>query len=139
MIFKLYDCDIGIKYNSVSYDFAHVEEVTYENPQMNRLTRGMNSGNKIGLTYKEGTKEPSKITCPIMDMSAELKGVLDEAYNTAARLDVYVISRADGSMKMAKNAILSQKPQQLTIGVSPESMAVQLVFESFDVEETHKS
>lgn len=138
-IFKLYDCDIGIVYNGQQYDFPEVNEVTIDDPEFTRLTRGSNARNKIGITYKEGIREPKRWTMPIMDMPIELKAVLDDAYNKRARLDVYCISRADGSSKKATNAVLCQAPQQLTLDDSPDSMAVQLIFETFDSAEVHKS
>lgn len=139
MIFKLYDCDVGIKYNGVSYSFIHVNEVTIEDPENTKLTRGANGANKMGLVYREGIKDPKRISCTIMEMSIELKGVLDQAYQNRDRLDFYAISRSDGSSKMAKNAVLCQQPQQLTLDDSAESMNVALAFESFDLSEVHKS
>lgn len=135
----MYDCDFGIKYNGVNYDFEHVQDLQIEDPERTRLTRGANAGNKSGLIYKEGIKDPKVVTVTIMNMSIELKAVLDQAYNNKDRLDVYCINRNDGSSKIAKNAILSQQPQQLTIDESPESMNVALAFESFDLSEVHKS
>ena len=139
MIFKIYDCDIGVKINGVSYDFTHVQSVTIEDPENTRLTRGANASNKLGIAYKEGIKDPSKVTIPIIEMSLELKEVLDAAYIAKTRMDVYCISRSDGSSKMAKNAVLCQKPQQLTLDESPESMNVSLSWDSFDMSEIHKS
>lgn len=139
MIFRIYDCDFGVKINGVSYDFEHVAELKIEDPEKNKLTRGSNAGNRIGLAYKEGMKEPKTWTIPILNMSAELKNVLDQAFENQDRCDVYCISRADGSSKMAKNAILSNRPQQLSIDDSAESMNVELMFETFDSSESHKS
>lgn len=139
MTFKIYNCDFGIKVAGVSYDFEHVNELQIEDPERNRLTRGSNSKNKVGLVYKDGLKDPKRWTIPILQMSAALKGVLDSAYNLQTRLDVYCIDRTDGSSKMAKNAVLSNKPQQLTLDETAESMGVSLEFETFDSAETHKS
>lgn len=139
MIFKIYDCDFGIKLNGVSYDFTHVQNLQIEDPESTKLVRGANAGNKLGLIYKEGIKEPKKITVTIAGMSAELKAVLDQAYADQTRLDVYAISRTDGSSKMAKNSVLSQQPQQLTLDDTPDSLNVGLAFESFDLTEMHKS
>ena len=139
MIFKLYDCDVGIKVEGVSYSFTHVQSVGVEDPEFTRITRGANGGNKEGIVYKEGIKEPKRITVPIMGMSAELKAVLDGVYNDKTRVEGYAISRADGSSKMWRNAVLCQQPQQLTLDDTPDSMNVQLIFESFDVGEVHKS
>lgn len=139
MIFKIYNCDFGIKINGVNYDFEHVSEVQIEDPERNQLTRGSNAGNKLGLPYKEGIKEPKRWTIPILNMSAALKLVLDDAYDDQTRLDVYCIDRTDGSSKIAKNAILANKAQQLTLDESPESMNVSLEFVTFDSSEVHKS
>lgn len=139
MVFKIYNCDFGIKVNGVPYDFEHVAELQGEDPERNRLTRGANGKNKVGLVYKDGLKEPKKWTIPILNMSVDLKAVLDGCYKEQTRLEVYCIDRTDGSSKMLKNAILSNKPQQLTIDESAESMNVSLEFESFDSEENHKS
>ncbi len=139
MIFKIYNCDFGVKVAGVSYDFEHVNSVTIEDPEKNRLTRGANAGNTTGLAYKEGLKEPKKWTVPILSMSAALKLVLDECFTAQTRVDVYCIDRNDGSSKMAKNAILCNKPQQLTVDEGAESMEVSLEFETYDSSETHKS
>lgn len=139
MIFKMNECDFGIKLGGVSYDFPHVVNVQIEDPENTKLIRGANGTNKVGLVYKEGMKEPKRITVTIMGMSPDLKAVLDTAYTSQQRLEVYAISRADGSSKMARNAVLSQQPQQLSMDEGPDSMNVALAFESFDLSEIHKS
>lgn len=139
MIFKIYNCDFGVKVNGVNYEFEHVAELAIESSVRNRLTRGANATNKIGLVYKDGLKEPDRWTIPILNMSAELKGVLDSAYENQTRVDVYAIDRTDGSSKMAKNAVMSNKPQQLQLDDTAESMNVSLEFETFDSSEVHKS
>lgn len=138
-MFKIYDCDFGIKVNGVSYDFEHVAQVTIEDPERNRLTRGNNAKNTVGLTYKDGLKDPKRWTIPILNMSAALKAVLDDCFKNQTRLDVFCISRSDGSSKMAKNAVLSNRPQQLTLDDTAESMQVSLEFETFDSSEIIKS
>lgn len=139
MIFKMYDCDLGIKYNGVNYDFDNVENLQIEDPEKTKLKRGSNGKNKLGLIYKEGIKDPKMITVTIIGMSAELKAVLDQAYENKDRLDVFCVSRTDGSIKKATNAIISTQPQQLSVDETPESMNVALIFESFDIAENHKS
>ncbi len=139
MTFKIYDSDFGIKVNGVNYDFTHVVDLQIEDPEMTRLVRGANARNKIGLDYKEGTKEPKRWSVTILGMSPELKAVLDQVFDSRERVDVYCISRVDGSSKMAKNAVLTQMPQQLSLDDSPDSLNVALVFESFDLSEVHKS
>ena len=138
-IFKLYDCDVGITLNGVNYDFEHVVSVGIEDPRRTRLTREANAGNKVGVAYTEGVKEASTITIPVIGLPMDLHNALKTAFEQKTRMDVYAISRADGSSKLAKNAVLSQTPQQLTLDDSPESMDTSLVWESFDVDEVHKS
>lgn len=137
--FKLYDCDIGIKVDGVRYDFSDINSIEIEDPEMNSLTRGANGKNTQGIPYKEGVRDPKVWTVPIMDMSIELKAVLDAAFKDVSRMDVYCISRSDGSSKMLKSAILRQKPQQLTVDETPDSLAVQLIFASYQSEEVFKS
>ena len=139
MIFKHYNCDFGVKVGGVTYEFNHVASLQIESSERNQLTRGGNAKDKIGLVYKDGLKEPDRWTIPILDMSAALKAVLDLAFKNQTRLDCYCIDRTDGSSKMAKNAVLSNKPQQLTLDESAESMEVSLEFVTFDSSETHKS
>lgn len=139
MIFKIYNCDFGIKVDGTSYDFEHVAQLQIEDNERNRLTRGANAKNKVGLPYKDGLKDPKRWTIPILAMTPELKAVLDDCYKDQTRLEVYCIDRSDGSSKMAKNAILSNKPQQLTLDETAESMEVSLEFETFDSSEVHKS
>lgn len=139
MIFKIYNCDFGVKVNDVDYEFFDVAELTIEDPERNRLTRGTNAKNKVGLSYKDGLGEPKRWTIPILNMSIELKALLDDAYKNQTRVDVYCIDRTDGSSKMGKNAVLSNKPQQLTIDQTAESLRVSLEFETFDSSEVMKT
>lgn len=139
MVFKIYNCDFGMKVNGTSYDFTDVKELQIEDNEKNRLTRGSNGKNTVGLAYREGVKDPKKWTIPIMNMSAALKEVMDDVYTEQTRIEVYAIDRTDGSSKMAKQAILCNRPQQLKLDDTPDSMDVSLEFETFDSNEDHKS
>lgn len=138
-IFKMYDCDFGFTLNGVNYDFEHVDNLQIEDPERTRLTRGANAGNKLGLIYKEGLKEAKILTLTVIGMPFDVHNLLKKAYQDKTRVDCYCISRVDGSSKIAKNAILSQSPKQLTMDDTAESLNTALVFESFDVEEVHKT
>lgn len=139
MVFKLYDCDIGFKYNGVDYAFDHVAEVQIEDPERNRLTRGANAKDNIGLAYKDGLKDPKRVTIPIMAMTPALVAVFNEVYYKQGRIDWYCVARSDGSSKWAKNAVLSNRPQQLTLDETAESMNVSVEMETFELTENHKS
>lgn len=137
--FKLYASDTGFKVGGVTYNFPNVVSIEVEDPERNRLTRGANAGNKTGLAYKDGLTDPKRWTMPIMGLTPELKTVLDEAFKNQTRLDAFCILREDGSAKWLRNAILSNRPQQLTLDQSAESLHVVIELESFDNEEIHKS
>lgn len=138
-IFKLYNCDVGVTIRGVNYDFEQVDNLTIEDPERTRLIRGANTGNKTGIAYKEGTKEAKTITCTVIGIPMALHNLLKEVHANQERVDVYAVSRDDGSSKIAKNAVLSQEPKQLTLDESAESMNTALIFESFDVSEVMKS
>lgn len=137
MIFKPYECDFGITINSQNYDFPHVVSLTIEDPETTNLVRGVNAGNKTGLVFMEGMKDPKTVTTTIMGMDAAIFQVLQDAYVNKTRVDCYCVNRIDGSSKIAKNAVLAQEPKQLSVDDSAESMNVALIFKSFDVSEKH--
>jgi hypothetical protein len=139
MVFKTYNCDFGVKYNGVNYDFEHVDSVVVENPTQTKLIRGANASNKVGLVYTEGTKDPKKVTVTLLGLSADMQALLVGIYEAKARCEVYIVDRTDGSSKIGKNCVLSQVPEQLNIDETPESMNVLAIFETFDLVETHKS
>lgn len=136
---KLYNCDIGFTLNGVNYDFLHVSEVTVEDPERVNLTRGSNAGDEVGIAYREGIRDPKTITINALDVPAALFNVLSTAFKNQQRFElVYVIDRNDGTKKEAKNALLSQLPQQLTLDDTMESMTVALTWVSYSIQETHK-
>lgn len=139
MIFKMYDCDFGVTLNGVNYLFTHVEDLQIDDPETTKLIRGSNAANKTGLVYREGLKEAKKVTLTVIGMTADVHNLLKQAYIDQTRMDCYCISRVDGSSKITKNAILSQSPKQMKMDDSAESMNTALMFESFDVDETHKT
>lgn len=138
-VFKLYDCDFGITIDEVNYDFEHVDSLTIEDPERTKLIRGGNAANKIGLDYKEGVKEPKVVSVTLIGISMALHNLLKSVYSEKKRVDCYAVSRVDGSSKIAKSAVLSQEPKQMSLDGSPESLNIALIFESFDVTEVHKS
>jgi hypothetical protein len=112
--------------------------MTLENPHMVRIVRGANSKDKVGLIYTEGSKEPMTLTVVLIGVSLAIHTLLMQIYTDKGRCEFYCIDRLDGSSKIGKSAILSKQPQQLVVDESPESMNVELTFETFDMVETHK-
>lgn len=137
--FKLYDCDVGVLANGIKYVHDHVDEVQVEDPERNNLTRGANATNTTGLTFREGLKEPKRWTMMIKNLTPQLAALYNDYYKNQKRLDVFCAARSDGSNKMLRNAIIANKPQQLTLDDTPDSMNVSIEFVSFICEEVHKS
>ncbi len=138
-IFRMYECDFGFSINGVNYEFDHVENVTIEDPERTRIIRGANAKNTVGLTYREGLKEAKTMTLTVIGMTAATHNLLKDAFKAQTRLEAWVVSRVDGSSKIAKNAVISQSPKQLSMDDSAESLNTALIFESFDMDEIHKT
>lgn len=138
-LFKMYECDFSVTIRGKAYTFTEVENLQIEDPEQTTLIRGSNAGNKTGLVYKEGLKEPKTITLTIIGLPAELHALLKDVYEKKERVDCNCISRVDGSSKIAKNAVLAQTPKQLQLDDSAESLNTALIFKSFDVSEEHKT
>ena len=138
-IFKIYNLDFQLEAEGVSYEFNHVVELQIEDPERNQLTRGSNAKDKVGLAYKDGLREAKRWTLPVLDLTADLKALLDSLYDEQIRVTLSAVDRNDGSSKKAKNALLSNRPQQLSLDETADSMQVSLEFVTFDSTETHKS
>ncbi len=139
MIFKPYNCDFGIKLNGQNYDFDQIDSMVIEDPEQNVLTRGSNAKNKVGLAYKQGLKEPKTITVTIVGMSKSIADLLMAAWEAQTRMDVFCVDGGDGSSRIGKNCILRDRPRQLTIDESAESMNVALAFQTFEIQDDQKS
>jgi hypothetical protein len=138
MIFKIYNSDFGIKYNGVNYDFDHVDSLKIEDPENTKLIRGSNAKNKVGLAYTEGTKEAKKVTVVLVGISQAYFDMFTTIYKDKVRVECYCVDRSTGGSRIAKDCIIAKRPMQANIEESAESMNVEVVFESFNIEETHK-
>ena len=136
--FKIYQSDAGLIVDGNTYYFEHLESVTIEDPERVKLTRGANTFNKKGLVYREGAKEPKRILATLLGVSIELFNLMDEVHGEEKRIEFFFIDRKSGSSMIAKDAIISQKPRQLEIGETPESMNVNVEIETFNLQETRK-
>lgn len=139
MIFKIAESDYGITIRDVDYYFDHVNSFKVENPEKTKLVRGANAGNNTGIVYKEGVKDAKTVTMTVIGIEKDLHNLLKEVYAAQERVSVWGIMKADGSSKIAKNAVLSQEPMQLSMDDSSESLNTDLIFESYDVSENHKA
>lgn len=139
MNFQLFNCTCGVKVEGLDYEFPHVNSVVGTDPTFTKLTRGANGNNEEGLVYVEGIREPNEWAVTIMGLDQDLYNVLFDVWKNKTRCEPYCIDDKDGSSKMLKSAVLAQRPQQLTLDDTPDSLNVVLTFTSFAPKEKHKS
>jgi hypothetical protein len=132
------DSDCGFTINGVNYTFSHVDSVAIENPEKAHIVRGANSASKTGLQYKEGSTSPKILTFTMKDISSEFFTLLSGVFAASSRLDAWVIDRATGSHKTAKNSILQSEPRQLNISEGEDNLKVEFIVETFDLVEQYK-
>lgn len=137
-MFKLYDCDVVMTVEGVNYNFNDVNSIEIEDPEITSLTRGANGKNQEGIPFKEGVRDPKIWTMPVMNIPIELKAVLDDVYEKTKRVDLNCVSRSTGARKSIINAVLRQKPQQLTVDETADSLAVSLAFAGYANKEVYK-
>lgn len=135
--FKLNQMDHSLTVRGVEYDLPHVDSIVVEDPKQVMLTRGANGKNNVGVVFVEGVKDPYVITITTMDLPLTLFNLLLDVWKKEERIDYNGIA-ADGSTKNAKQAILSTKPQQLTLDNTAEAMNVVLVLRTFIYDEVKK-
>lgn len=91
--FKIYNSDFGVTVRGVNYDFEHVDNLTIEDPERTRITRGANAGNKVGIVYKEGVKEAKTLSVTVLGLTKELFELLKSVYDNEERVDAYCVDR----------------------------------------------
>ena len=136
--FKIYDCEFGIKAGDVNYTFEQVDSMTIEDPESVRLIRGSSASNKVGLAYTEGTKEAKKLSVTLVGISTAMYDLLAGLHSDKERVECYCIDKKTGSSKIAKDAVITQRPQQLSVNEGAESLNLVVNFETFNLEESHK-
>ena len=138
MIWKIDNCDFGFTYGGQNYDFEHCDGMTIEDPRSSHLTRGMNSKNKTGIIIEEGSDQPDTITIPALNMPVAVLELLNRIHANRERIEAYCVDRKTGDLRAIKNAILQKKPRQLDISEGRDSLIVNLIIESFDVDDKLK-
>lgn len=133
------DSDCGFTIDGVNYNFTDVNQVVIEDPEKTHLIRGNNSLSKTGLMISEGNANPKTLTFTLLDMSPAFFELLSETYRDKTRIDAWVVDRATGSHKTAKNAVIQTEPRQLTIAAGEENLKVEFAVESFDLVEQFKN
>jgi hypothetical protein len=133
--FQISDGDAGFTYEGVNYTFSDVDSIDYTFNRKNRLTRGANGQNKVGLVYKEGLKTADVAEFRITDCSIDIYNLLLTIFNESKRINAWFIDRTTGEGFTFKNAIVRDKPRQMSIGESAESLSFMFAVESFDVTE----
>lgn len=129
-------CDFYFSRNGADYDVtAAVDSATFEDPERKHLTRGSSGQNKTGLIYTEGIKEPKTLTVVFVGLSQEMAAMLAEMYKEEERTDFKIVDRKSGQRRSFKQALISQRPMQSTLTDGAEEQNVQVIFESYQVED----
>lgn len=133
------NCDVGFSISGTNYTFQNIDVVAIEDPRKRHLIRGANSTSKKGLSYKEGHGNPFTATLTLKGISDAFRQLLEDNFNNDERLDFWVIDRKSGSNKMFKDANLQNVPQQLNISEGEDSLAVELVIETFNFDSDYRA
>lgn len=133
MTFQLYKTENGIICKGTTYYFDDVDSHVMTPQEAKHLTRGANSKNKLGLTYKENSKMPWTITVNALNVSREVLDIINNCYDTEERLDVFCVDSDTGANKMARNCLVTKVTSQETVSDGEDTYNVAMSFESFDV------
>jgi len=138
-IYKLSSIDFGFSYNGQTYDFEHCDGMTIEDPRSSHITRGMNAKNKRGIKIDEALSDPDIITIPIMNVKKEVVDLLNKIQaSDDERIEAYAIDRNTGQSRFIKEAIVSKKVRQLVISEGRDDLNIELILESFQVDDKLK-
>lgn len=139
MIFKCENMDFGFKHNGTSYIFTDCDGMTLDDGgKAKHITRGLNATNKVGIPYTENLNQPDVITMPTLNMPKELFELLQQLYADETRISAFAIDRKTGASRFINNALIQKPPKQLNIQDGADNLKVELVIESFDVDDKLK-
>ena len=135
-MFQLSNIEAGITIGAVKYDFsANFTSTNAEQSQMNHLTRGGSGKSKVGLIYTEGNASPDVATTVLSGADASVLIALQNAFKNRTRIDLYIIDPVSNWKRFYKNAVIQKMPRQLAIAEGADSMNIEVIVESFDVDE----
>lgn len=137
-MFQIWNCDGGITYKGVNYDFPDLDSVSYTFNLKKHLIRGANAKNKKGIIQHEGGKTPDTAEYNVVDCSDELYELLKKIYDNDERIDAYFVDRNTGKYVIYKDALIRDVPRQTTISEDDTSHSFILAVESFNVTEKVK-
>lgn len=133
-MFKLYECDVGIKAEGITYQWKNISQVAFEDNERNRLTRGANATDEVGIAYKDGIKEAKRILPSILEMPSALHALFQRLFKDQVRFEFFCTSRKTGSSLFGKNCILSNRPMQLNLDETAESLEIAIEIETFKLD-----
>ena len=134
-MFQIWNCEGGITYKGVNYNFRDLDSVTYTYNLKKHLIRGANAQNKKGIISHEGGKTAEVAEYNVVDCSKELYRLIQQIYEKDERIDAYFIDRNTGEYIIYKDALIRDKPRQTNIAEDDTSHSFVLAVESFNVTE----
>ena len=137
-MFRIDRCSFGITYKDKDYSLGHIDSWTAEDPNKKHLTRGANRVSTRGLIYSEGGKSPITITVSLVGVESQLANLLNDLFNKEERFNAFAIDGTTGDSAFANNCIVTGAVRQSTISEGEDSMNIEVVFETFDLDERLK-
>uniref|UniRef100_A0AAU8AUZ1 Tail tube protein n=1 Tax=Dulem virus 29 TaxID=3145747 RepID=A0AAU8AUZ1_9CAUD len=134
MAIQLWRSKNGVNINSQNYDFEHVDRVSVDDPVRKHLTRGANSKSKTGLPYLENSKQAKTINMEVLDLSKEMRDMLNNCYENEDRIGVYCVDTATGESYNGNNCLVTGLVWQPVVSSEEETYNVTLSFETYDLE-----
>jgi len=132
-MFQISQGDAGFSYNGSNYNFADFDTIDYTFASKNRLTRGANGTNKVGISYKEGLKTHDVAEVKVVDCSVAIYNLLRTIQEKGDRISFWFIDRETGEGFTYNNATIRDKPLQTSIGETEDSLSFMFAVESFDL------
>lgn len=139
MIFKLDEIDVTIAINGVNYDLPNFDSVTIEDTEEVTLHRGNNGKDDEGIALRSGLAEPKSVTIAALAIPQDLAALINNCFENKTRIEVYMVTRSDGSNISLKKAIVAQRFEQRQLDETRESLIQSLIIRSFAKKESHKS
>lgn len=130
---RIWNTQGGVVINGTDYKFDDFDSVAFTYGRVKHIMRGANATNKYGIDTEEGMKTPDTASVTIVDITDELKNLLNRCFKENTRIDLYFIDNQSLATVQFSNAKITSPVRQLNIGEEDTTLSVILSVESFDV------
>jgi hypothetical protein len=121
-----------------AYHFIGLHSFSIEDPRATHLTRGSDGLSKDGIEYSEGNSQPVVVTATVRT-TQNFYPVFTKLYQNKTRFNVSIADTNDGRTIDIQRAIIQKRPIQTLVDESEDSVNVDFVFESFNLDANYKT